>query len=86
MTGPAEAAEETRAINTGPGRVLVGLYALFALAAGARASVQIATKFSEAPLAFEFAAGADHVCVQIRPPDEGSFLVAAREVARELVG
>jgi len=41
-----------RAINTGPGRVLVGLYALFALSAGARAGVQIATQFDEAPLAY----------------------------------
>lgn len=40
------------AINTGPGRVLVFLYGLFALAAGARATVQIATKFDEAPLAY----------------------------------
>ena len=38
--------------STGPGRVLVGLYGLFALAAGARATVQIATKFSEAPVAY----------------------------------
>jgi cytochrome bd-type quinol oxidase subunit 2 len=38
--------------STGPGRVLVGLYALFALAAGARATVQIATKFDEAPVAY----------------------------------
>jgi NhaP-type Na+/H+ and K+/H+ antiporter len=36
----------------GPGRVLVALYALFALAAGARAAVQIATQFDEAPLAY----------------------------------
>lgn len=40
------------AINTGPGRVLVFLYALFALAAGARAGVQIATRFDAAPLAY----------------------------------
>ena len=40
------------AINTGPGRVLLFLYALFAVAAGARAGVQIATKFSEAPVAY----------------------------------
>jgi ABC-type transport system involved in cytochrome c biogenesis permease subunit len=32
--------------------VLVGLYAVFALAAGARATVQIATKFDQAPLAY----------------------------------
>lgn len=40
------------AINTGPGRVLVGLYALFALSAGARATVQLATQFADAPLAY----------------------------------
>jgi hypothetical protein len=40
------------ATNTGPGRILVAVYGLFALAAGARASVQIATRFSEAPLAY----------------------------------
>jgi hypothetical protein len=32
--------------------VLVGLYALFAVAAGARATVQLATRFSEAPVAY----------------------------------
>lgn len=42
----------TQAINTGPGRVLVGVYGLFALAAGARAGVQIATKFDQAPVAY----------------------------------
>ena len=37
---------------TGPGRVLVGVYAVFALAAGARAAVQLATRFDEAPVAY----------------------------------
>lgn len=41
-----------RATGTGPGRVLVAVYGLFALAAGARAGVQISTKFHEAPLAY----------------------------------
>lgn len=36
----------------GPGRVLVAIYGLFALAAGARAGVQVATQFAEAPLAY----------------------------------
>jgi hypothetical protein len=40
------------AVNAGPGRVLVGLYALFAVAAGARAGVQLATRFDTAPLAY----------------------------------
>ncbi|HEX6870791.1 MAG TPA: hypothetical protein VF163_06815 [Micromonosporaceae bacterium] len=39
-------------INRGPGRVLLGLYGVFAVAAGARAGVQIATKFDQAPLAY----------------------------------
>jgi hypothetical protein len=38
--------------GTGAGRVLVALYATFALAAGARAAVQLSTKFAEAPLAY----------------------------------
>ncbi|WP_245159947.1 hypothetical protein [Blastococcus sp. CT_GayMR19] len=37
---------------TGPGRVLVALYGIFALAAGARAAVQVSTRFGEAPLAY----------------------------------
>ena len=36
----------------GPGRVLVAVYGVFALAAGARAAVQIAVQFDEAPLAY----------------------------------
>ncbi len=36
----------------GPGRVLVAVYAVFALAAGARAAVQIADRFGEAPVAY----------------------------------
>ena len=48
----ADKPRPVRAINSGPGRVLVGLYGLFALSAGARAGVQIATKFHHAPLAY----------------------------------
>jgi hypothetical protein len=36
----------------GLGRVLVALYGTFALAAGARAAVQVSTRFDEAPLAY----------------------------------
>ena len=38
--------------SSGPGRVLVAVYGVFALAATARAGFQIATKLSEAPLAY----------------------------------
>jgi hypothetical protein len=41
-----------RPTGSGPGRVLVAVYALFALAATSRAGVQLATDFSEAPLAY----------------------------------
>ena len=51
VTEPAPA-PRSRPTGTGPGRVLVAVYGLFALSATARASVQIATKFQEAPLAF----------------------------------
>jgi hypothetical protein len=40
------------AIGTGLGRVLLLVYGIFALSAGARAGVQIATRFDEAPLAY----------------------------------
>jgi hypothetical protein len=46
---PAASPDSTR---TGPGRVLIAIYALFALSASARAAVQIATKFSHAPVAY----------------------------------
>ena len=41
-----------RRTNSGVGRALVAVYAIFALAATARASVQLLTKFDEAPLAY----------------------------------
>lgn len=50
-------------IGTGPGRVLVGVYGLFALAASARAGLQIATKFAEAPLAYTLSAFAAAVYI-----------------------
>lgn len=39
-------------LNVGLGRLLIFVYGLFTLSAGARAAVQIATKFHEAPLAY----------------------------------
>ena len=61
-----------RALTTGPGRVLVSLYALFALAAGARAAVQISTEFDQAPLAYTLSAVAAVI-----------YLVAAVGLARD---
>jgi hypothetical protein len=48
LGAPAEPGSGT----SGLARVVVALYAVFALAAGSRAAVQLATRFDEAPLAY----------------------------------
>lgn len=48
---------------SGPGRVLVAVYAVFALAASARSGVQLATRAGEAPLAYALSAVAAVVYV-----------------------
>ncbi|UOY04105.1 hypothetical protein [Blastococcus sp. PRF04-17] len=42
----------TTTSRSGVGRVLVAIYGTFALAAGARAAVQLATRFDQAPVAY----------------------------------
>jgi hypothetical protein len=49
--------------RTGPGRLLIAVYGLFALAASARAGVQIATKFGHAPVAYLLSAFAAMVYI-----------------------
>jgi hypothetical protein len=53
---PTTAASPPDSTRTGPGRLLVAVYGLFALSASARAAVQIATKFSHAPVAYVLSA------------------------------
>ena len=50
--GAADQGTADRATNRGPGRVLIAIYLLFAIAASARAGYQIATRFGDAPLAY----------------------------------
>jgi hypothetical protein len=45
-----------RSTSSGPGRVLVAVYAVFALSATARSAVQIATDFDAARLAYSLSA------------------------------
>ncbi len=52
VASPEPAAPRPGSTRTGPGRLLVAVYALFALSASARAAVQIATKFGHAPVAY----------------------------------
>jgi hypothetical protein len=60
---PEPAATQPGSTRTGPGRLLVAVYALFALSACARAGVQIATKFSHAPVAYVLSAFAGAVYI-----------------------
>lgn len=55
-----ELAEATR---SGPGRMLIAVYGIFAIAATARSAVQIATHFERAPLAYALSAFAAVVYV-----------------------
>jgi hypothetical protein len=43
---------DAEATRHGPGRILIAVYGIFALSATARAGVQIATQYSEAPVAY----------------------------------
>ncbi|MEU8420387.1 hypothetical protein AB0C15_05885 [Micromonospora sp. NPDC048835] len=47
-----EAGPARQRTNSGPGRLLIAVYLLFAIAATSRAGLQIATKFDEAPVAY----------------------------------
>lgn len=57
----AEAA--ARPTSQGPGRLLVAVYGVFAISASARAGYQVATKLSEAPVAYLLSAVAALVYV-----------------------
>jgi hypothetical protein len=61
MSEPAASPPDST--RTGPGRLLIAVYALFALAATARAGVQIATKFGHAPVAYLLSAFAGVVYI-----------------------
>lgn len=53
MTTPAPAPRSaSESTASGPGRVLVAVYGVFALAATARAGYQLVAKFDDAPLAY----------------------------------
>src|SRR3954469_4391524 len=84
---PDSTAARTR---SGPGRVLIAVYAIFALAATARSGVQIATKFDEAPLAYLLSALAAVVyvvaTVALARGGRTSVRVATISCTVELVG
>jgi hypothetical protein len=63
LGAPAESSRGAGVGTSGPGRVLVAVYGTFALAAGARAAVQLGTRFAEAPVAYLLSAFAAVVYV-----------------------
>ncbi|GAB3438527.1 membrane protein [Streptomonospora sediminis] len=78
------------AARSGPGRVLVAIYAIFAIGATSRAAVQILTRFGEAPLAYVLSALAGVVyivaTVGLVGGSRASLRVAAVSCAVELAG
>jgi hypothetical protein len=77
---PPPAAAPPDSTRTGPGRLLIAVYGLFALAATARAGVQIGTKFSHAPVAYLLSAFAGVVYI-LATVTLASGTPAARRVA-----
>ena len=78
------------ATHHGPGRVIIGVYAVFAIAATSRAFFQLATKFSDAPIAYSLSALAALIYVVITVllwrGTPASLKAARAFIALELVG
>jgi spore maturation protein SpmA len=71
----------------GPGRLLVAVYAIFALAASSRAALQLVTRFDEAPVAYLLSAVAAAVyLVAAVALWRGARRIALLAVGFELVG
>src|SRR4051812_11460281 len=90
LGAPATTAEGTAPGGSGAGRVLVAVYGTFALAAGARAAVQLSTKFHEAPVAYLLSAFAAVVyivaTVGLVRGGRGGRRMALVAISVELVG
>ena len=78
------------ATRTGPGRLLIAVYAIFALSATARSGVQLATRFRDAPLAYLLSALAAVIyivaTVGLARASRTSRLVATISCTTELIG
>lgn len=88
----ADAAEDTtpHGRSSGPGRLLITVYAVFAISATARAGFQIATHFADAPLAYLLSAFAAVVyivaTVALAKPGAKWALTATIAICIELAG
>ena len=88
MSETTEHSPSTR--SKGLGRIIVAIYGVFALSATARAGFQIATKFSEAPLAYVLSALAAvvYIVATVAMAKKGvtSWYVTCGAVLVELLG
>ena len=77
----------TEPVGRGAGRLLVAVYAVFALAASSRAALQLLTRFDEAPVAYALSAVAAAVYVVATVAlYRGDRRLALAAVLFELVG
>ncbi|MDJ0357276.1 hypothetical protein [Paenarthrobacter sp. PH39-S1] len=78
---PAPRTQDSK--STGAGRLLIAVYGIFALAASARAGFQIASKFSEAPVAYLLSAfaGLVYIAATVSLAKKGAFWFRAAAVA-----
>lgn len=85
-----DAATDEQRTGRGFGRVLVVVYAIFAVAATARSLVQLATRFDEAPVAYLLSAVAALIyivaTIALARGDRTSRRVATIAITVELVG
>jgi hypothetical protein len=90
MADPAGHGRAAASTRGGPGMVLIVLYGTFALAAGARSAVQIATRFAEAPIAYSLSAVAAVVyilaMVGMAREGRGARRIAFLACSFELIG
>ncbi|WP_129360624.1 MULTISPECIES: hypothetical protein [Micrococcaceae] len=89
----ANAAHQTRgpaAKSKGPGMLLVAVYAIFSLSAGARALYQIIAKFDEAPVSFVLSGVAAaiyiYATISLARKGLGAYWAAVWAIAIELCG
>ena len=74
--------------SLGIGRLLIAVYAIFAVSSTARATYQLATKFQDAPLAYSLSAVAAvvYIVATVALAKSGYFKLATVTISFELLG
>lgn len=76
--------------SSGPGRLIIALYAVFVIGSLSRAGFQIATRFHEAPLAYTLSAVAGVIyvvaAISLALPGRRAWWVSVIAISTELIG